>query len=143
MCQSRTDHRGDLEKALRRLSSAPLGNGLNTAWDSSIPRTAVGVHKGMNVCVEMNILEVRRTESGQSVSRATARRGPSGESKDAISHHKGSERSGWKLMVNMTKHPLHYSRVLVMPLLSLDLWPLETVNMIIAYSSGLLQKVVR
>lgn len=44
-------------------------------------------------------------------------------------------------MVDMTKHPLHYSWVLVMPLLFLDLWPLEMVNMIITYSSGLLQKV--
>lgn len=46
-------------------------------------------------------------------------------------------------MVDMTKHPLHYSRELVMVLLSLDLRPLETVNMIITYSSGLLQKVAR
>lgn len=101
------------------------------------------MHKGMDVCVERNVLEARRAESNQSVNCAAARRGPSGESKDAISHHKESERSGWNLMVDMTKHPLHYSRELVMVLLSLDLRPLETVNMIITYSSGLLQKVAR
>lgn len=123
------------------MSSAPLGNELNAEWDSSIPRTAAGVHKGMNVCVEMEILEVRRAESDQTVSREASRRGPSGESEDAISHHKESERSGWKLMADMTKHPLHYSQVLVMPLLSSDLWPLEMMNMIITYSSRLLQKV--
>lgn len=97
------------------------------------------MHKVMNVCGDEHF--GRRAESDQSVSRAAARRGPSGESKDAISHHKESEKSGWNLMVDMTKHPLHYSWVLVMPLLFLDLWPLEMVNMIITYSSGLLQKV--